>query len=87
MGLDQSRKIVGNTIFNPPTPHSLRHSFAINTLIEIKKRRQSPQHALPVMAAYLGHDHYKHTAIYLKVADAISRRDLVDFSMWQRKKK
>lgn len=87
IGLDQSRKIVGNTIFNPPTPHSLRHSFAINTLIAIKERRQSPQHALPVLAAYLGHSHYKHTAIYLKVADAKSRKSLVDFSLWQRKKK
>lgn len=87
IGLDQSRKVVGNTIFNPPTPHSLRHSFAINTLIEIKNRRESPQHALPVLAAYLGHSHYKHTAIYLKVTDAISRKNLVDFSMWQRKKK
>lgn len=87
IGLDQSRKIVGKTIFNPPTPHSLRHSFAINTLVAIKKRRESPQHALPVLAAYLGHSHYKHTAIYLKVADAISRKNLVDFSMWQRKKK
>ncbi len=87
IGLDQPRKIVGNTIFNPPTPHSLRHSFAINTLVAIKKRKQSPQHALPVLAAYLGHSHYKHTAIYLKVADAVSRKNLVDFSMWQRKKK
>jgi len=87
IGLDQTRNIVGNTIFNPPTPHSLRHSFAINTLVAIKKRRESPQHALPVLAAYLGHSHYKHTAIYLKVADAVSRKNLVDFSMWQRKKK
>ena len=87
LGWKQSRKIVGNTIFNPPTPHSLRHSFAINALIEIKKRRESPQHALPVLAAYLGHSHYKHTAIYLKVADAVSRKKLVDFSLWQRKKK
>jgi integrase/recombinase XerD len=87
LGLDQSRKIVGKTIFNPPTPHCLRHSFAINTLVAIKARRESPQHALPVLAAYLGHSHYKHTAIYLKVADAISRKNLVDFSMWKRKKK
>ena len=25
IGLDQPRKVIGNMIFNPPTPHSLRH--------------------------------------------------------------
>jgi integrase len=70
--------------FNPPTPHSLRHSFAINTLIAIKERGQSTQNALPVLSQYMGHSNYTYTAIYLKVADAKRRKDLFDFTLWKR---
>jgi integrase len=63
-----------------------RHSFAVNTLIAIKERGQSPQNALPVLAAYLGHTKYQFTAVYLRVADARSRQQLVDFSLWQKRK-
>jgi site-specific recombinase XerD len=86
IGLKQPRKIIGNMIFNPPVPHSLRHSFAINTLIKIKARGENPQYALPILAAFLGHSVYKHTTVYLRVADALSRKRLLDFSLWQRKK-
>jgi len=86
IGLDQPRRLIGTMIFNPPTPHSLRHSFAVNTLLAIKKRRESLRHALPILASYLGHSEYKHTTIYLRVADALSRKNLVDFALWQRRK-
>ena len=86
IGLDQKRRIVGNVNFSQPTPHSLRHSFAVNTLIKIKEKGQSPQHALPVLAAYMGHSDYRYTSIYLRVADAKSRQNLVDFSLWQQRK-
>jgi integrase/recombinase XerD len=86
IGLDQRRRVIGNVIFSQPTPHSLRHSFAVNTLITIKERGQSPQHALPVLAAYMGHSEYKYTSVYLRVADAQSRKNLVDFSLWQKRK-
>jgi len=86
IGIDQSRKVIGNVNFNQPSPHSLRHSFAVNTLIKIKARGQNPQHALPMLAAYMGHSEYKYTSVYLKVADAQSRKNLVDFSLWQKKK-
>jgi len=86
VGLDQPRRVIGNMIFNPPVPHSLRHSFAVNTLIAIKKRRESMQRALPVLATFLGHSEYKHTTIYLRVADAMSRKNLLDFTLWQRRK-
>ncbi len=86
IALDQPRRVIGNMIFNSPTPHSLRHSFAVNTLIAIKKRRESMQRALPVLATFLGHSEYKHTTIYLRVADAMSRKNLLDFTLWQRKK-
>jgi integrase len=86
IGLDQGRQVIGNMNFSSPTPHSLRHSFAVNTLIKIRKRGQSPQGALPVLAAYMGHSEYKYTSVYLKVADAQSRKNLVDFSLWQKRK-
>ena len=86
IGLDQGRKVIGNMNFNQPTPHCLRHSFAVNTLIKIKSRGQSPQRALPVLAAYMGHSEYKYTSVYLRVADAQSRKNLVDFSLWQKRK-
>jgi len=86
IGLDQTRKVIGNLNVRQPTPHALRHSFAVNTLIKIKKREGSPQHALPVLAAYMGHSEYKHTSVYLRVADAVSRDRLVDFALWQRRK-
>ena len=86
IGLDQSRKVIGNMNFSQPTPHSLRHSFAVNTLIKIKKKGYSPQRALPVLAAYMGHSEYKYTSVYLRVADAQSRKNLVDFSLWQKRK-
>lgn len=83
IGLDQPRRVIGNLNFSQPTPHSLRHSFAINTLIKIKERGESPQNALPVLAVYMGHRIYKHTSVYLKVADALSRKKLYDFTLWQ----
>jgi integrase/recombinase XerD len=86
IGITQSRKKLGNVIFNPPTPHCLRHSFAVNTLKAIKERGASPQHALPVLATYLGHATYFNTSVYLKVADASSRKNLYDFSLWQKGK-
>jgi site-specific recombinase XerD len=85
--LNQQRKVVGNMNFLQPSPHSLRHSFAINTLKAIIERGESAQAALPVLSAYLGHKKYRYSAVYLKVADAQSRNDLFDFTMWQRWKK
>jgi len=84
MGLKQSRKVLGNVSFNRPTPHSLRHSFAVNTLNRIRKSGGSAQNALPILAAYLGHTDYICTSVYLRVSDAMSRKNLVDFCLWQR---
>jgi integrase/recombinase XerD len=80
IGLARSRQIFGSTNFNAPTPHSLRHSFAVNTLKGIKKRGDSPQNALPVLAIYMGHTMYRHTVKYLKVLDAAQHRNLTNFA-------
>jgi len=81
IALHSPRRIVANTVFGAPTPHSLRHSFAINTLKEIRQRGQSPQAALPMLATFMGHRKYRYTAVYLKVLDAEQRQHLVDFSI------
>jgi integrase/recombinase XerD len=84
IGLQCRRKTIGNTNIAAATPHSLRHSFAVNTLKRIKDKGKSAQHALPVLAAYLGHSEYKHTAKYLKLLDAEHRHHLVNFISTQR---
>ena len=86
IGLDQPRRVIGNVNFPQPTPHSLRHSFAVGTLLKIKQRGESAQKALPVLAAYMGHRVYIYTSVYLRVADALSRKQLVDFTLWQERK-
>jgi site-specific recombinase XerD len=85
IGLDQPRRVIGHVNFSHPTPHSLRHSFAVNTLIAIKERGESAHHALPILAAYMGHSEYKHTTKYLKVIDAATRQGLADFVSAHRK--
>jgi len=79
--LEQPKRIIGATNFSNPTRHSLRHSFAVNTLKRIKQQGKSPQNALPVLAAYMGHSEYKYTTKYLRVLDAEHRRQMLDFSM------
>lgn len=80
MGLDQRKQTIGRTTFGRPTPHSLRHSFAVNTLLRIKKQGKSTQNALPVLATYMGHGQYRDTAVYLKVIDSKDRGELLNFS-------
>ena len=79
IGIDRPRQVIGHTVFGSPTPHSLRHSFAVNTLKRIKDRGDCPQHALPVLAVYLGHVSYQQTATYLKFIDAGQRQGLLDY--------
>jgi integrase/recombinase XerD len=86
VGLDQSRQVIGNTNFSAPTVHSLRHSFAVNTLKRVQARGRSPQNALPVLATYMGHSEYKHTVKYLKMINAKKRKQFLDFSLEQKEK-
>lgn len=81
IGINSPKSSFADMTFGSPTPHSLRHSFAINTLTAIKKRGRSPQNALPVLSAYLGHCKYRYTAVYLKVIDAKHRQAIVDFAI------
>jgi integrase/recombinase XerD len=86
IGVDQPKRVIGNVNFLQPTPHCLRHSFAVYTLLKIKERGGAPQNALPLLATYMGHSEYKYTSVYLRVTDALSRKQLVDFSLWHERK-
>ena len=81
INLEQPRKVIGTTNFCGPSHHSLRHSFAVNTLKRIKLQGKSPQNDLPVLATYMGHSEYRYTTKYLKVLDAEHRHQMFDFSM------
>ena len=80
IGIDSPRRVIGDTTFGNPTPHSLRHSFAIYTLKTAIARKQSPRNVLPVLAAYMGHVNYQYTMHYLKVVDAKSRTRFLKFA-------
>jgi len=79
IGLTQTRQVIGNTNISAPTPHSLGHSFAVNTLRRIRERGDSPQNALPVLSVYMGHRMYFYTIYYLKLIDADQHRNLINF--------
>jgi integrase/recombinase XerD len=83
--MDRHRQVIGTMIFASPTPHSLRHSFAVNLLKRIKDGGGSPQHALPVLSTYMGHRRYHNTARYLKFIDAQQRQGLLDFAESKKK--
>ncbi len=81
IGALRPKSEVADTTFGAPTPHSLRHSFAINTLKSIRERGGSAREMLPVLSVYMGHRKYRYTAVYLKFLDAEQRSNLVDFSV------
>jgi integrase len=83
IGIRRQRKIIGDMTFGKPVPHSLRHSFAINTLTQIKARGHNAQQALPVLAAYMGHRKYQYTGAYLKINHASDHSGLIEFAKSQ----
>jgi integrase/recombinase XerD len=59
IGIDSPRRIIGNTTFGNPTPHSLRHSFAVRMLAEGKP--------LSEIKNRLGHENVQSTMVYLQM--------------------
>ena len=80
ISVGRPRQVIGNTVFGKPTPHSLRHSFAVNTLKDAVARGQVARAVLPVLATYMGHVEYRNTVKYLKVVDAESGERLLNFA-------
>jgi len=79
IGINETKRKIGNITFGSPTPHCLRHSFAVNTLNRIKDRGKSIWDALPVLSVYLGHRKICSTTRYLTVLNSQHRQNLLDF--------
>jgi site-specific recombinase XerD len=79
LNIDRSPKKFPGITFGNPTVHSLRHSFAVNTLKDACAKGKNPENILPILSVYMGHTEYKYTALYLKVIDAEHRNAWVDF--------
>lgn len=59
-------EIRGNIIFGSPTSHSLRHSFAVNTIKRWASEGKDIDKISDTLATYMGHADFKYTQIYLK---------------------
>jgi integrase len=51
-----------------PRPHDLRHTFAVNTLLDAYRSSENPASTLPLLSTYLGHVHPGSTYWYLQAA-------------------
>lgn len=51
-----------------PRPHDLRHTFAVNTILDAYRSGQDVQARLPLLSTYLGHVHPGSTYWYLQAA-------------------
>jgi integrase/recombinase XerD len=56
-----------------PRLHDLRHRFATNTLVMWYRSNQDPERRLPILSAYLGHDHVADTQWYLSASPELMR--------------
>jgi len=84
IGIGSPKQSFGNITFGHPRPHSLRHSFAVNTLKSAYEKGRSPENILPVLAAYMGHTDCRYTMKYLKVIDAEHFGGWVNFCIFKR---
>ncbi len=68
------KRIVGHAGLRPrstecrPRPHDLRHSFAVNAILDACRSDADVQARLPLLSTYLGHVHPKDTYWYLQAA-------------------
>jgi integrase/recombinase XerD len=68
------KQIVAHTGLRPrsascrPRPHDLRHTFAVNTLLDAYRTVENPATRLPLLSTYLGHVHPGSTYWYLQAA-------------------
>jgi site-specific recombinase XerD len=79
IGIHETKMKIENMTFGSPTPHCLRHSFAVNILNHIRDRGESIWEALPILSIYMGHRRICSTTRYLTVLSAEHRQDLLDF--------
>ncbi|MCK4820947.1 tyrosine-type recombinase/integrase [bacterium] len=79
IGINQEKIKLANVTFGAPNQHSLRHSFALNTLKSIKEKEKYSRDVLSILAIYMGHRNIRSTSQYLTLLDARHRQKLIDF--------
>lgn len=57
-----------------PRIHDLRHSFAVHRLYKWYSDGADVQNKLPLLSAYMGHVHIRHTEVYLHLAEDLLRQ-------------
>lgn len=67
LGIWRPVKIEGNTVFGSPTPHSLRHAFAVRTIRRWQALGLSIDQIADTLTTYMGHTHFSSTQAYLKI--------------------
>jgi integrase/recombinase XerD len=65
-GIYHPPRLVGNTIIGSPCTHSLRHSFAVNTIRRWKAQGRDIDQIADTLATYMGHSSFVSTQVYLK---------------------
>lgn len=55
----------------PPRPHSLRHSFAVGTLLRWYREKKDPAQYLLQLSTFLGHVSPESTAVYLTITEEL----------------
>ena len=66
LGMYQPPQIKGNVIMGSPCTHSLRHSFAVNTIRRWKAQGKNINQISDTLATYMGHCSFSNTQTYLK---------------------
>ena len=63
----------------PPCPHSLRHSFAVSSLLRWYRQGLDPSRRLLHLSTFLGHVQPESTAVYLTITDDLLREASMRF--------
>ena len=71
LGLWQSRRRQGRTVFGATNLHALRHSFAVRTLERWHLQGRDVERLLPLLSGYMGHVRLSYTKRYLHLTPTL----------------
>ncbi len=66
----------------PPCVHSLRHSFAVGTLLRWYRNGADPQSRLLQLSTFMGHVNPRSTALYLTITTDLLTEASQRFERW-----
>ena len=65
-----------------PRLHDLRHTFAVNRLVNWYQENKNVQQLLPVLSVYMGHKYLAHTSVYLTMTDELLEEAKIRFEKY-----